>query len=412
MPRYQHARNSFRDLRELTRGTADGEALAVPPEHSLHPGDRLAAWNRWWQWERSNPIKFTEQEAVEARVRYAYERSLLVLRHYPEAWISYSTYENGQAAVEILNRALSVIPESALLHMALSDAQSKYMTETIAMDLDVWAGLDILRLPAKDRSLLWIESMEAAMHRGDLKEARAIFARARKDPSISHHVFIAAALLEWHSGSHDAAVAGKIFELGMAKFSTNSQYVLEHLQFLLAVNDEQNARALFERAAQGLSVEDAFPIWQCYLSHVTRFGSDRKAVFALEERWHAAYPHSNHTSPLNLFLTRHTRYGLPPPSLLTSSSNQGTDHSDEAAKRPLANLHLAPAFVLSEILVDFLTSLPDGIEIPAVPLDEILKGLEGVRQKRTSSMSPPPSSHVGYNARRPHHSNYFPRHRQ
>ncbi|KAF7313321.1 CFIA complex component [Mycena chlorophos] len=54
-------------------------------------------------------------------------------------------------------------------------------------------------------------------------------------------------------------VAARIFEMGMKKYAENPQYVLSHLSFLLTINDENNARALFERVINTFTPQQAKP---------------------------------------------------------------------------------------------------------------------------------------------------------
>lgn len=43
-------------------------------------------------------------------------------------------------------------------------------------------------------------------------------------------------------------VAVNIFELGMKKFKTSPEFILQYLDFLSHLNDTNNTRVLFERA--------------------------------------------------------------------------------------------------------------------------------------------------------------------
>ena len=57
-----------------------------------------------------------------------------------------------------------------------------------------------------------------------IRSARAIFKRARDDPRISYHVYIAAALMEYYC-TKDKTIAYKIFQLGSVKFGNLIEYV-------------------------------------------------------------------------------------------------------------------------------------------------------------------------------------------
>lgn len=91
-----------------------------------------------------------------------------------------------------------------------------------------------------------------------LKAARAVFGKSRKSGNITWHVFEAsgrllyhtvtrsytAAMMEYHNNK-DAAVATRIFELGLKQFAEETDYVIKYLQFLLSINDDTSESRLF-----------------------------------------------------------------------------------------------------------------------------------------------------------------------
>lgn len=100
--------------------------------------------------------------------------------------------------------------------------------------------------------------------------ARAVFKKAREDPKTGYRelllslpslsqkwvknwqldfpdVYVAAALMEFYC-TKEPKVAVNIFELGMKKFKTSPEFILQYLDFLSHLNDTNNTRVLFERA--------------------------------------------------------------------------------------------------------------------------------------------------------------------
>ncbi|KAJ3390913.1 mRNA 3'-end-processing protein rna14 [Entophlyctis sp. JEL0112] len=100
------------------------------------------------------------------------------------------------------------------------------------------------------------------------------------------------ALMEYHT-SKDVGIACKIFELGLKAVSENetadvSEFVTQYLDFLIQMNDDNNARALFERALSILSPEQARGIWSRFFMNEVNNG-DLANVLKLEKRMREVY---------------------------------------------------------------------------------------------------------------------------
>ena len=110
-----------------------------------------------------------------------------------------------------------------------------------------------------------------------IKAGRAVFKKAREDTRSKHHVFVAAALMEYYcskdkqvgrtfygvfvtmciifcsddilifSPFRSSQVAFKIFELGLKKYSDNAEFILSYIDYLSHLNEENNTRVLFEK---------------------------------------------------------------------------------------------------------------------------------------------------------------------
>ncbi|KAI8607352.1 hypothetical protein BC830DRAFT_1048334, partial [Chytriomyces sp. MP71] len=140
-------------------------------------------------------------------------------------------------------------------------------------------------------SLVWIVYMRVARRSESVKVARNLFKQAKKSELCTHHVYVASALMEYYA-SKDVGIACRIFEAGMKVFGeddANSEYIACYLEFLIQQNDENNARALFERALTVLKPEQARDIWTRFLSHEVQTG-ELSNILKVEKRMKEAYP--------------------------------------------------------------------------------------------------------------------------
>ncbi|WVO21992.1 mRNA 3'-end-processing protein RNA14 [Cryptococcus decagattii] len=154
-------------------------------------------------------------------------------------------------------------------------------------------------------SVVWIMYMRFARRAEGIKAARGVFGKARKSPHLTWHVFEASALMEYHTNK-DAAVAIRIFELGLKQFSEDVDYVIKYLQFLLSINDDNNARALFERSAVRITGDKARPLWDAWARYEYTYG-DLSAVHKLEARFSEVFPED---APLKRFAQRWSYNGI------------------------------------------------------------------------------------------------------
>ncbi|KAN0098123.1 Suppressor of forked protein (Suf) domain containing protein [Tylopilus felleus] len=154
--------------------------------------------------------------------------------------------------------------------------------------------------------LVWIMYIRYARRAHDLKTFRAVFAKARKDRWTSWEVYEAAALMEYHCNKDGGmGVASRIFEKGLESFGDEIEFVLRYLGFLISVNDDNNARALFERVIPTFSAERARPLWERWARYEYQFG-DLEAAQKLEKRIAEVYPTD---PPIKRFAQRHTYLG-------------------------------------------------------------------------------------------------------
>lgn len=167
--------------------------------------------------------------------------------------------------------------------------------------------------PAKDQELrdrrteygvAWIVYMRFARRAEGVKSARAVFGKSRKDRWTPWEVYEAAALMEYHC-TKAADVAGRIFERGMETFPDEVELALRYLGFLITINDDANARALFERAVNNFPPEKARPIWDRWARYEYQYGT-LEACHLLEKRMAEVYPQD---PPIKRFAERHKYLG-------------------------------------------------------------------------------------------------------
>ncbi|KAI9598686.1 hypothetical protein BDF19DRAFT_185386 [Syncephalis fuscata] len=126
-----------------------------------------------------------------------------------------------------------------------------------------------------------------------IKVARQVFSRTRKSPYITYHLFVASALMEYYC-SKEAGIAGRVFELGLKSFN-DPDYIREYLDYLIRTNDNNNARALFERTINTMPVERAQDVWRLFLDYTCDYGELTSAK-EVEQRYLTAYPNGNYNT--------------------------------------------------------------------------------------------------------------------
>ena len=103
-------------------------------------------------------------------------------------------------------------------------------------------------------SQCYIQYMKFIRRTEGVNASRAIFKKGREDERSSHHIYIAAALMEYYC-TKDKKIAANVFELGFKKFKSNVDYILAYIDYLSHQNEDNNTRVLFERALTSGSVK-------------------------------------------------------------------------------------------------------------------------------------------------------------
>ncbi|OSD01936.1 Suf-domain-containing protein [Trametes coccinea BRFM310] len=255
-------------------------------------------------------LNFAYAEALElqgnfAEVHATYEKFLEVLRKDLEATeerINSANSSNSsigsQNSQKTESNAMDITPNQSQLQLQATSPNSSFATQ--AADEKPPKNKELLD-KRTDYGIVYIMYMRFGRRAEGLKSARNIFGKARRDRWTPWEVYEAAALMEYHCGNKDVQVASRIFEKGMETFGDEVEFVLRYLGFLISINDENNARALFERVIGTFSPEKARPLWERWARYEYQYG-DLAAAQKLEKRMAEVYPSD---PPIKRFAERH-----------------------------------------------------------------------------------------------------------
>lgn len=253
-------------------------------------------------------------------------------------------------------------------------------------------------------TLVYIQFMQYCRRTDGIASARAVFTRGRKSASVLHQLYVAAAQMEYHF-KKDPVIAGRIYELGMGKFAASPEYCLSYLHFLLQINDEQNARALFERTISSIPPEEVLEIWKTYLDHAFRY-ADSATISRLTARFRAIYLGHSISRDVTIFLRRYSAEGID----LAAEYDRLWLQVPSDAPAPLlaAEKRLPRPFYVPDSVGNLLGKLPDApFDGPFVDPNDLLKLLQVVNMGSSSggggpsiSGPPPPGGRRGRDAGR------------
>ncbi|CAL8466443.1 g5979 [Coccomyxa elongata] len=320
------------------------KALVVPC------GSLDMLWRSYEQFEQSSSNKTLARRILdEQRPRYqaardAYaERARLLqpiasnaLAVPPGVWLEFSRWhaaEGGSgpaAAASVLSQGRKALPSCLLLHFAAADLEDSRGGTDAARRVyeDLVAGL----VPKEEATpeqqagpqltpelggLAWIQYMRWARRADSVNASRKVFVRCRKWRECPWQVYAANALMEWQSERADK-IPRNIFELGLKSFLGSAGFVLAYADWLLSINDVDNARQLFERALAAVADPDGRPdadlqprIWERYIQVEYQTGKF-SAVAELEERRRNALGDQPHTETVRLALLKYRYMDLWP----------------------------------------------------------------------------------------------------
>ena len=250
------------------------------------PEAQASLWRALLDWERTNPQNFPAAEdgsgaphpQLTRRVALTFELALMSLRRFPDVWLEFAAWHEGEGRVEdalaTLDRAAEAIPSCSMFAFYASDllelrgdaagAKARYEAVLDAHERDAEARAaraaadgtcaterDFEHAPMADATCLaYVEYLRCCRRCEGSASSRKAFMRARRAPGAKARweIFVAAALVEWRYDRAEKP-ARNVFELGLKTHFSNPRYVEAYAEFLVGANDAANARVLFERAA-------------------------------------------------------------------------------------------------------------------------------------------------------------------
>ncbi|THH30999.1 hypothetical protein EUX98_g3183 [Antrodiella citrinella] len=330
--------------------TADQDLLRLPRVPIFFADEKalMSKWRQYLKWEEGNPLSYDDhaRSRLYTRVQAAYRKAVVLMRFYPEVW--YMAYawtnlvanepglpdskreEKKDEAMEYLKSGVHANPRSFVLNFAYAEVLEEandlpavhdvYQTFISALRTELEAegsqGSPVTGTSLDDPSsqpskfmgkadmkddkrtqfgTAWIMYMRFARRAESSKAARDVFSKARKDNWVTWKVYEAAALMEYHC-TKAADVATRIFHKAMEKFPTEEQLALQYLEFLISINDDSNARALFERVIAMFAPEKARVLWNRWMRYEYQYGTF-PATQELEKRIAQVYPNGQMQVP-------------------------------------------------------------------------------------------------------------------
>ncbi|ESK96263.1 mrna 3 -end-processing protein rna14 [Moniliophthora roreri MCA 2997] len=286
------------------------------PTFSLLDRQVVGKWKNYLRWEEGDSLMLKDSNiaAFTSRVKGAYRKATIRMRYYPEIWYMafkwFASIGNFDEALSFLRQGIAANESSFLLNFALADTletrgendQVQEIFENLISTLrDLLLSQNATNL-RNDFGVVYIMYMRFARRANGLDAARSVFSKARKEVLLTPWpVYEAAAMMEYHCGG-GKDVALKIFQAGMAIFRKDHEYLLRYLEWLISVNDQNNAQSLFEASVNILSAENARQLWDRWSRYNYHCGN-LNMIQRLEQRMLLAYPTD---PPMKHFGRRHS----------------------------------------------------------------------------------------------------------
>ncbi|KAI0030401.1 Suf-domain-containing protein [Vararia minispora EC-137] len=360
-PSYMQARTILRQLQRhlapLFPSPPPPPTLVLPSKPTFTPAERqlVGQWKTYLRWEEGNPLELEEGQRATliSRLQGVYRKAVIRMRFFSEIWyMAYvwtASVGRTQEAMNILKAGIEANPTSFVLNFAYAEAleitqsfeevhalyerfldalrgeldtlearlgdtantsqtsqESQNPNNSQTQEFSAQAADDKppkakdLRERKKEYGVVWIMYMRFARRAEGQQSARTVFGKARRDKWTPWQVYEAAALREYHS-TREAPVALRIYGKGLELFGTEPDFVVHYLSFLLSINDENNARAVFEQVINTFPPDKARPIWERWARHQYQYG-DLTSALAIEQRMAAVYPND---PPIKRFAQRH-----------------------------------------------------------------------------------------------------------
>lgn len=257
LPRYRAAVTKMREKKALRDQGLLTNMLSRPPDKSQKTELQMKLWKQLISLEELNTQRLAPEEQLR-RVNFVYQQALQHLMHHQELWFEYARHNIEQndlnRAEQIFERATEwCLPDGKHVSMLLHFAFCEFYE---GVKRDVAKGKEVFERLLKKRNdpIVYIHYSRFLRKNDSANAARNVFIRATKQPSCTHHVYLSAALDEYHDTNSNnpttgvnIKVAKKVFEKGLEKYITDPYYVLSFLDFLDHINDKNDMRVLFEK---------------------------------------------------------------------------------------------------------------------------------------------------------------------
>lgn len=279
-PKYNSARAVYRERKKYV-DEIDWNMLAVPPTGSYKEEMQWVAWKRLLSFEKGNPQRI-DTASSNKRIIFTYEQCLMYMYHYPDIWYDYATWHakggSVDTAIKVFQRALKALPDSEMLRYAYAELEES--RGAIQAAKKIYESL--LGDGVNATALAHIQFLRFLRRTEGVEAARKYFLDARKSPSCTYHVYVAYATMAFCLDK-DSKMAHNVFEAGLKRFMHEPVYILEYADFLIRLNDDQNIRALFERALSSLPPEESVEVWKKFTQFEQTYG-DLASMLKVEQR--------------------------------------------------------------------------------------------------------------------------------
>ncbi|KAL8726906.1 MAG: hypothetical protein Q9166_006395 [cf. Caloplaca sp. 2 TL-2023] len=156
-----------------------------------------------------------------------------------------------------------------------------------------------IRVLTKTITFVWIALMRAmrrvqgkGKNQDKIGGSRQIFNDARRRGRLTHDIYVASAMIEYHC--YDPEATKKIFERGLKLFPEDEIFALEYIKHLTLTNDHTNARVIFETVVNKLTskaegVPRAKPLYAFFHDFESKYG-ELTQIVKLEKRMSEHFP--------------------------------------------------------------------------------------------------------------------------
>lgn len=135
-PSYMSAKSANMALDNILRRLQRTNIPRLPPAPGFDgDGDyaeQVDLWNKWIDWEKSDPLELKEDEpqTLKSRILYVYRQALMALRFWPDMWVDAAEWcwssdilskDGSDLGSEFLHNGIDANPESVLLALKHAD---------------------------------------------------------------------------------------------------------------------------------------------------------------------------------------------------------------------------------------------------------------------------------------------------